>query len=1212
MNDDAPRRQSQPTLLIVNDEPETLEVLTIMLQNEGYCVFSASSGEEALVLAEQVQPDLVISDIVMPGLDGIELCRLLKSNDRTADVPVLLASARGALDDEGLRGLEAGADDFLEMPFRLQELLIKAARLVERSRVERHYRDLVEQAADIIFTQDKHGRITSINRAGANFFGRPAANLIGLQVTELFGEPQETALPAEETRRNVHRVVDAARSVRYLEVITTPFHDARGQVAGMRGIARDITERKALEKYLARQVEREAIIGRITRAVHRSLDPAEVFRAAVVELGQALEADRCVLFIPDEATGTARGVAEYSAPGVSPPVIEYSLKDLAGLKLLIERRGFIASDDVANDPRLQGIYENVLRPSGIRSVLYVAVKVGDDLHGAFAVSKVRELRCWSEMDIALAQSIAEQTGLAIRQAQLYQRATAASMREALINRLGQAIRASLNLPEVLSAATHELGRTLAASRVDICLYAPGDETLKPDCIYAADRASERLRLQGSYQSPIAQRLMTTLQPVIVADAEQEKDPQLRQRLKEHGVRSTILFPLVFQGNFRGLLRIFQLDRPRRWTEDEIALIEAVATQLATGIAHAELFGLVTQAKREWEATFDAMSDGIFIFDLDKRLVRVNRAGAALEDSWPHLLIGRRCCDVLRATDQTCLVERALRERRRLTREYVPESSLRPLLVTAEPLVAAQGQIMGVICTARDLTELREAQAAARQQQRLLVSVLQSAREAIYAVDVEGRLLWCNRAIFELTGCAPPELIGRSIFDFIHEEDRTQVEACLQKTFAGQAQSCEARYRGADGWRYALINSTPLRLDEKVTGSLCFAHDVTEQKQQTERLMQAEKLRALGQLASGVAHDFNNALAAIMGRAQLMRRRISDPKLLQSLDVIQKAAEDAAATARRIQTFARQAPLEKFERLELGSLVLDAIEITRTRWEDDAFLYGWRYDVATDVPPGLYVSGNASELREVFVNLIINAIDAMPRGGTLKISARREDGEIVLRLTDQGIGIQPEVLGRIFEPFYTTKGAQGTGLGLFVSYGIIERHRGRIEVESKVGHGTTFVIRLPAAHAGPSLHESREIPQSGSLCVLVADDEPAVRETLADMLTAMNHKVVEVDGGRAAFAALAMQPFDIVFTDLSMPEIDGWQIARTVRRHQPEIGIVLVTGYGHEALSQVEDKDLVDGIIAKPFDFEQIAEVLASVMARRRMHMLQGSATKDEQ
>ena len=1204
MNDDAPRRPNQPTLLVVNDEPETLEVLTILLQNEGYCVFGALSGEEALALTEQVQPDLVISDIVMPGLDGIELCRRLKSNDRTADVPVLLASARGALDDEGLRGLEAGADDFLEMPFRLQELLIKTARLVERSRIERHYRDLVEQAADIIFTQDKHGRITSINRAGASFFGHPAASLIGLSVVELFGEPQEAVSQSttEGAKRNVHRVYDASRSVRYLEVITTPVYDARGQIAGMRSIARDITERKSLEKYLARQVEREAIIGRITRAVHRSLDPAEVFRAAVIELGQALEADRCVLFIPDEATGVVRGVAAYSAPDVEPPVIEYSLKDLAGVKRLIEARGFIASDDTTNDPRLREIYETVLRPSGIQSVLYVAVRVGGDLHGAFAISKVRELRHWSEMDIALAQSIAEQTGLAIRQAQLYQRATAASMREALINRLGQAIRASLNLPEVLNAATHELGRTLAASRVDICLYAPGEETLKPDCIYAADRASERLRLQGSYQSPIAQRLMATLQPIIIADAEQEQDPLLRQRLKEHGIRSTILFPLIFQGDFRGLLRIFQLDRPRRWTEDEIALIEAVATQLATGIAHAELFGLVAQAKREWEATFDAMSDGIFIFDLDRRLVQVNRAGAALEDSSPHLLIGRRCCDVLRATDRTCLVERALRERRRLTREYVPENSLRPLLVTAEPLIADQGRIMGVICTARDLTELREAQAAARQQQTLLVSVLQSAREAIYAVDTEGRLLWCNRAIFELTGCAPPELIGRRIFDFIHEEDRAQVEASLQKTFAGQAQSCEARYRGADGWRYALINSTPLRLDEKVTGSLCFAHDVTEQKQQTERLMQAEKLRALGQLASGVAHDFNNALAAIMGRTQLMRRQLSDPKLLQSLDVIQKAAEDAAATARRIQTFARQAPLERFERLDVGSLVLDAIEITRTQWEDEAFVHGRRYDVSLDAPSGLYVSGNASELREVFVNLIINAIDAMPKGGTLKISAQRDGGEVVLRFTDQGIGIQPDAMGRIFEPFYTTKGAQGTGLGLFVSYGIIERHRGRIEVESEVGSGTTFIIHLPAAHAKATQRCLQQLAPSESLCVLVADDEPAVRETLADMLTAMNHKVVEVDGGRAAFAALATQPFDLVFTDLSMPEIDGWQIARTVRRHQPEIGIVLVTGYGHEALAQIEDKDLVDGIIAKPFDFEQIAEVISNVLARRQQNV----------
>ncbi|CDM65802.1 PAS domain S-box [Pyrinomonas methylaliphatogenes] len=1198
MNDQACRA----TVLIVNDEPETLEVLTVLLQNEGYRTIGAISGEEALQRAREVNPDLVISDVVMPGMDGIELCRRLKEDVHTSSIPVLLASARHSASEAGVKGLEAGADDFLEMPFRLQELLIKTARLVERSRVERHYRDLVEQAADIIFTEDRHGRLTSINRAGTLLFGRSTAELIGTPTERLFGTPQEApqAEQRERSERGVHRIIDANQSIRYLEVITTPIHDSRGEVIGKRGIARDITERKLLEKHLARQLEREAVIGRITRAVHQSLDPAEVFRAAVMELGQILEADRCVLFIPDEESGIVRAVAEYSVDCVAPPIREYKLEDLEELRRQIKAAGFLASDDAANDPRLSSIYERFLLKSGIRSVLYAAIKVGEDMHGAFAISTVRCVRRWSEMDIALACAVAEQTGLAIRQAQLYQQANAASMREALINRLGQTIRASLDLPEILHTATHELGRALGVSRVHLSLYETNSEKLLHEYTYATDGTSARPESEGHLVESIRRRLKVELQPLIFdelrTDGERDEACQI---LTECGARAAIFYPLIIQENFRGILSIYQLDRARRWSKDELTLIEAVTAQLSTGIAHAETFGMVAHAKREWEVTFDAMSDGIFIFDAQKRLARVNRAGAALEDSWPHLLIGRRCCDVLRSADQTCLVERTFHEKRRIVQEYILESSVRPLLVIAEPLLDEHGQVNGVICTARDLTELREAQATARQQQALLLSVLQTSREAIYATDAEGRVQWGNRAVFELIGRTGDELIGRHIGDFIHEDDRELVRRCIQKTLDGQSQSYEARYCSADGSvRSALVTCTPLRVDEQITGILCFAHDITEQKQQRERLAQAEKLRALGQLAFGVAHDFNNALAAILGRTQLMRRYIDDPKLLQSLDVIQTAAEDAAAITRRIQTFARQSPLERFERLDVALLVLDAIEITRTQWEDEAHARGVNYDVKMQMPNDLFVAGNASELREVFVNLIINAIHAMPNGGRLAISGERRDNQIVLQFSDEGIGIPADSLERIFEPFYTTKGVHGTGLGLFVSYGIIERHRGLIEVESEVGRGTTFTIKLPATCATAPKRRKRRREMTESLCILVADDDPAVRETLADMLTAMNHRVVEVDGGHAAFAALATQPFDLVFTDLSMPEIDGWQLARTIRRHQPEIGIILVTGYGYDALAQTEERNLVDGVIAKPFNFDELAEIIAQTIERR--------------
>jgi CheY-like chemotaxis protein len=287
-------------------------------------------------------------------------------------------------------------------------------------------------------------------------------------------------------------------------------------------------------------------------------------------------------------------------------------------------------------------------------------------------------------------------------------------------------------------------------------------------------------------------------------------------------------------------------------------------------------------------------------------------------------------------------------------------------------------------------------------------------------------------------------------------------------------------------------------------------------------------------------------------------------------------------------------------VDVATLLNDAIEITRTRWENEARLRGLEYEVKLEAEVGQNTYGSASELREVFVNVIVNAVDAMPRGGKLAITCRRRENRLQLQFTDNGMGMPDDVRQKIFEPFFSTKGAHGTGLGLSVSYSIIERHEGLISVDSQPGGGTTFTIDLPAVLPDSSDADvAMPVDETARLRILVVDDEAPVRETLAEMLVAVNHDVELAGSGQEAVEKMRHHAFDFVFTDLAMPEMDGWETARLIRHDWPNVRIILVTGYGPTTAPPEGEEDLVDAIIGKPFDFAQVGSTLNSLA--RQLH-----------
>jgi C4-dicarboxylate-specific signal transduction histidine kinase len=320
-----------------------------------------------------------------------------------------------------------------------------------------------------------------------------------------------------------------------------------------------------------------------------------------------------------------------------------------------------------------------------------------------------------------------------------------------------------------------------------------------------------------------------------------------------------------------------------------------------------------------------------------------------------------------------------------------------------------------------------------------------------------------------------------------------------------------------------------------------------QLKRREQAAQTEKITALGELAYGVAHNVNNALSGILGRAQLLQRSATSTEAREGLETISKAALDAAKTVRRIQDFARQRNGDDFQLIAVDELLMDALEFTRPKW--DAPDGHAKVSISFSTNCSAFVMGDAGELREVLVNMIFNAADAMPAGGQIILGVEAEGGTVSITVRDTGMGMSADVRSRIFNPYFTTKGMAGTGMGLAVSYGIIRRHEGSIEVESEIGIGTTFRIQLPvaagtviapAASCNNSVQEERS---SQSLKILVVDDEEYVRDILHDVLQSEGHQVVVAGSGKEALAAFQDGNVDGVFTDVGMKEMNGWELAQ---------------------------------------------------------------------
>jgi signal transduction histidine kinase/FixJ family two-component response regulator len=385
------------------------------------------------------------------------------------------------------------------------------------------------------------------------------------------------------------------------------------------------------------------------------------------------------------------------------------------------------------------------------------------------------------------------------------------------------------------------------------------------------------------------------------------------------------------------------------------------------------------------------------------------------------------------------------------------------------------------------------------------------------------------------------------------------------------------------------------------GRIAAAH--AEYEELRERATHAEKMAALGELSFGVAHNVNNTLTGILGRAQLLLRTKDTEKISSGIEMIIKSAEDGAHIIRRIQDFARKQPSRRFQTVSVATLMKDVCEMSRPRWE--ARVEGPQIRVALVADCTASVMGDAVELREVLVNMIYNAIDAMPSGGEIRMNSHETNGRVVLTIADSGTGMTPEVKSRLFDPFFTTKGKGGTGMGMAVSFGIIRRHNGSIDVESEPGRGTTFRITLPVAESEASAETGVTIQETSSgedkVRVLVVDDEAAVREVLREALEAEGCEVMVAESGEMALKIYDDRKgkLDVVFTDIGMPEMSGWELASEIRKRSETIPLAIVSGWADAISCDARQAIKADWVVSKPFDIATIAGIANEVADRRK-------------